>query len=457
MPRSNRVKDLEKRFSRHLESLLCPPFRLMVAVSGGSDSMGLLHLAARAREPLGLEVSVGFVNHGLRAAAAGEGALVARAAAELGVPMATALVPPEEARAALAAGSLQSWARERRYRLLGDMARERGMTHLATAHTCDDQAETLLLRTLRGCGLDGLVGIHPALEMAGVLLIRPLLELRREELREYLEHLGVFWAEDPSNQNPRFLRTRVRAELLPLMNAIQPETTRRLAALARDVKAVVDFLEPEMLKGAPLLENIALNHGIKVGYEVFRRFPEGLWGRIIRQAVRAVKGDLQRLERVHVEPIAALVRERRTTGALPLPGAITAYVDRGNLYLFSTPLPPAPEGCGRPVVSGPGVWRVRFDPLGAAAEVTARDASTVGGMVLRARRPGDRLLGSKRKLKAVLSRARVPRIYRDFMPVLALEDQVIAAPMVVPCRMAGVDVSWALDEASPCRDLEMRV
>jgi tRNA(Ile)-lysidine synthase len=175
---------------------------LALAVSGGADSMAMLELA---RAALPGRVIAATVDHRLRAAAAEEAAMVAAHCAAAGVPHATLTVaePP-------AGASLQARARDARYALLVGWARQAGAAALATAHQADDQAETFLMRAMRGAGLSGLAGIRRAQAMDGLPVIRPLLDWRRAELRATVRRAGVPFVDDPANADPRFDRTRVR-------------------------------------------------------------------------------------------------------------------------------------------------------------------------------------------------------------------------------------------------------
>ena len=196
--------------------------RVLVAVSGGLDSMVLLHALARLREPLGLELFGHGVDHGLRAEAAAELTLAERFAASLDVPFSRSelALPP--------GGNLQARARSARYAALRERARELSAALIATAHHADDRAETVLLRLLRGTSPRGL-GVLPARSDD---LVRPLIRARRRDLALHAERHGVPHSEDPSNKNPRFLRNRVRAELLPLLEELAPGAVDKLTALA---------------------------------------------------------------------------------------------------------------------------------------------------------------------------------------------------------------------------------
>ena len=199
---------LVERFTNDLDALAAPGARLGVAVSGGSDSLGLLALAAAARPGL---IEAATVDHGLRPEATAEAVMVADVCETLGVPHATLNVrwrdPPTTA--------IQERARRERYRLLGYWADERSREAIVTAHHADDQAETLLMRLARGAGVRGLAGMRPRsiVPGSGVRLLRPLLGWRREELEQVCAGAGLTPVADPSNDDPRFERVRMRAAI----------------------------------------------------------------------------------------------------------------------------------------------------------------------------------------------------------------------------------------------------
>ncbi|SIS56234.1 tRNA lysidine(34) synthetase TilS [Phaeovulum vinaykumarii] len=180
--------------------------RLAVAVSGGGDSMAALHLLA-ARHP----VRAVTLDHGLRPEAAAEAAQVARACADLGVPH-TVLRWTDRP----AGGNLMDAARRARLRLIGAWACAEGVTDVVLAHTADDQAETFLMRLGREAGLAGLAGMRPSWHEAGVRWHRPFLGVTRADLRIWARAQGIAWAEDPTNDNPAYLRARARRALRDL-------------------------------------------------------------------------------------------------------------------------------------------------------------------------------------------------------------------------------------------------
>lgn len=204
---------------------------VLAACSGGPDSMALVHGLARLRARVGFELAVGSVDHGLRPEAASELALVSALAARLDVPhhvVAVDIAP---------GGNLQSRARDARLGALARLAREIGARHVATGHTADDRAETLLMRLVRGTGVEGLGVLPPSacmplFDALDIALVRPLHRCRRADILTHLQRHAVTHAEDPSNRDARFLRARVRFEVLPALEALNPRVVDALCALA---------------------------------------------------------------------------------------------------------------------------------------------------------------------------------------------------------------------------------
>ena len=214
-----------------------PAAPLALAVSGGADSMAMLALAAEAMPGL---VMAATVDHELRAGAAAEAVMVAEHCAMLDIPHAT-LRPTTP----IAGASIQAQARTARYDLLAGWALSAGASQLATGHHADDQAETFLMRAARGCGLSGLAGVRPMTRIAGICIVRPLLEWRRAELRAIVRRRELAFVDDPTNVDDRHDRTRYRRllhdhEWLDVAGIARSGTY--LAEADTDMRAVVDWL-----------------------------------------------------------------------------------------------------------------------------------------------------------------------------------------------------------------------
>jgi tRNA(Ile)-lysidine synthase len=252
-----------------------------VAVSGGADSLALLHALRVLAGPRDWRLAVLTVDHGLRPGSAADAAFVADHAKALGLPARVLTLTPADLEAHRPAGP-EAAARAARYAALWPAADALGCRWLATGHTLDDQAETVLLQLLRGAGLDGLAGMS----VRSGRLLRPLLDVRRAQTRACCAAAGLPWREDPSNATDTPLRNRVRHHLLPLLEDLRPGATTtlaRTATLAADERAWLDPLvaatlatvegggEARLLLDADGLAGLPVALGRRVVREVARR------------------------------------------------------------------------------------------------------------------------------------------------------------------------------------------
>lgn len=240
----NPSPDLVARFHANLESLAGgAPAGLGLAVSGGPDSLALLLLASAAWPG---RVAAATVDHGLRAKSESEAAFVSDICSKLGVPHAIL-----EAKVDTDSASLQQSARNARYAALGLWLQETGIDFLATAHHADDQAETLMMRLLRGSGIAGLSGVRAKVPLPGsnstATLLRPLLGWSRAELRAIVYAAGIDPVEDPSNSDPRFDRSRIRA-LLANAPWIEAEPLARSAAALAEAEEAIGWAETRLFE-----------------------------------------------------------------------------------------------------------------------------------------------------------------------------------------------------------------
>lgn len=244
---------------------------VIVAVSGGGDSMALMHLLSELAPHLALNLRVASVDHGLRSESADEVRLVGAAAAQLGLPFTPIQLD-------LSGGAnVQARGRDARYQALHAKAKEHG-SKVALGHTLDDQAETVIGRILRGAGLRGLGGVQPQ-RIDGV--VRPLIDVRRDAVRAYLRAKGVSWVEDPSNELERFERVRIR-RVLATFEAEDPQVGLHLAELADDARDAHQALEEIAAAVGPELSSLAQVPSA-VRRVAIRRLAEAQLGRGVRR------------------------------------------------------------------------------------------------------------------------------------------------------------------------------
>ena len=402
---------------------------VLVGVSGGADSVALLHTLLAVRSRLSLTLHVLHVHHGLRPEADEEAAFVESLGRRLSVP-----VSVERVQVPSAPGeSLEAHARAERYAAFRKWAGALDASKIALAHTADDQAETVLMRLLEGAGPRGLAGIPPVRGR----FIRPLIEVRRGELETELERAGLSWVEDPSNRDLKFLRNRIRHDLLPfLAGAYNPKITEalcRAAALARALVQDVEALARQELDRLSEVEE----GGLVLSRAALRALQPGMGEEVLRQALislgergplrawaqRALRMPLQvdsprpiKLGGVWLEVSGDRVRlsrgktEALPETSLPVPGSITLaeVALRLEAREFERPAP------YRPPVDP---WTVAFD-RGALPPV----------LTVRSRLPGDRFHpfgapGAKR-LKTFLIDAKIPRWRRDRLPLLLANGEI---------------------------------
>jgi len=432
-----------------------------VAVSGGADSVALLLLLLELREKLGIVLSVVHFNHKLRGKASdADEAFVAKLAVKHGLEFHSASVYVAK-KAKKERANLEDTARRARYDYFRSLAESGVCGRIAVAHTADDQAETVLAHILRGTGLAGLGGIHPA---AGPV-IRPLLSVRRSELRGFLRARKQTWREDATNRDTERMRARIRRKLLPLLEKqFQPaivEHLTRLAELAREDEALLDALAEERARA--LVQKKDERARIAVN-DLFQPWKEkeintettedtektegtiALSRRIVRRTVESVKPRGGQLGAGHVEAVLQLARSGRSGSSLALPGGVEVRKERDALVFQAIE-----NSAVRTSQSTPREYEYKIDLARGDAEVNVAELGCVFRLrvidwppkrgenskdgavldrdrlrfpiVLRNWRPGDRLrpLGhrSAHKLKRLLNEKRVSRWERDGWPVLA--------------------------------------
>jgi tRNA(Ile)-lysidine synthase len=421
---SNRGRAFRERVAATIasRSLIARGQTVLVAISGGADSTALLHALWHLRARLRTQISACHVHHGLRGEEADADARHAAAfAASLGVPYVERRVDAAS-HAKERRLSLEAAARELRYARLEEAADEMRATCIATGHTADDQAETVLLNIIRGAGPAGLSGMPP---MRG-RVIRPLIDVTHAEVEAYCREEALAFRVDRSNLDPRFRRNRVRLEVIPLLAQLQPNVVSALCRLADVMRAEngyidsqVDWVEREIVREEGDRVLITLDGLVAAPLSVQRR--------IVRRAIARLSGSEADIELERVGAVLELAATGQTGSVIELPGGWQA--SRSYQDIVIGPLPPAAAPPGEWPLPVPGAVEIPAVGMAIRAEYSdevtvsddpglARiDAETVTPpLLVRTWRPGDRFrpLGMEEpvKLQDFFVNARVPRAER---------------------------------------------
>ncbi len=450
MSRDTLIRKVTDAIGAH--ALVRPGDHVLVAVSGGADSVALLAALDALRAAWSLRLTVWHLDHGLRALeSARDRDFVARLAATFGLPIIVerTRIPP--------GNNLEARARDARYGRLAVAARDAGCRRIAVGHTLTDQAETVLLRLLRGAGTRGLGGMAPR---RGAI-IRPLLECSREDIVAFLRSRGLSWVEDSSNGDERFARNRVRHRLLPALIALAgdhvPETLARTAVLLRADERFLDAVARRRLGGARRSPQLAVAR--------VRRLAPAIRARALRVWLAAARGSLRGIAWTHLHRLGKHL-DSTESGSLALPGGVVRY-ERGLLRWDAGSEPTAPfshsiESPGRVSrpdlgweldVSAPQPWTGTL-PADAWTAVFDR-ARLPCGLVVREARPGDRMrpigLGGHQKLHDLFINAKVGRSRRRAWPVLAAGTDVLWVPGLARSEFAAVGAATTHIVRAGCR------
>ncbi len=427
--------------------LLAPvPPQLLVAVSGGQDSVCLLHVLVQLREELNLKLHVAHLNHQLRGAdSEADAGYVARLAQQLGVP---ATIGQRDVKAYQAQHhlSLEEAAREVRYAFLAQVADSVETGCVAVGHTSDDHVETVLMHIIRGTGTRGLRGLQPSSQWpssdSNLKIIRPLLEVSRQETAAYCQSHQLVPREDVSNLSLSPLRNRIRLQLLPLLKGYNPRIIEALLRTARIADDDFAFLERE---SARWWGDIAQRHGeaIVLGKKKFLALPPALQRYLLRMAIEKLSGSLKDVEARHIEEIMSALN-KPAGRRLSLPGGLLLAIEYGQYFLGqnAVALSPFPvlgdeialETPGETVFPG---WCVRAAVVNREQLADEKDEFTayldldkIGGkLTVRRRRPGDRFqpLGMEKPkmLGEFMIAAKIPRAWRQRVPIVCSPQHIL--------------------------------
>lgn len=438
-------------------ALLHPGQSVLVAVSGGPDSVALLSILHGLAKAWKLSLSVVHCNYGLRGIESDEDAsFVAALCHRLNVPC---CIRPLHigVREAGASSSLQARARDLRYRLFRDLAGELQADRVALGHTADDQAETVLLRMLRGAGLRGLAGMPHTRER---LFVRPLLGATRREILSYLTAVGMSYRTDSSNAKSVYLRNRVRQEVLPVLESLTPAVTRLLARQADMLRAddqLLDHLAARCLRRVMQRSDPSK---IVLDRAAFRRQPTALQRRMLRLAIHALTPASAGLRSDQLLAMLASLATKRSGKAWTI-GQLVVTCDQGTVEVTlksERPLVSGPRGVfqGETTVTGSEVvtvvslpstasWPptgevIRLRPVTQARGLELLKAPSSAAalfdadhllfpLTIRSWRRGDwfvptGMAGRRKKLQDYFTDAKLSRSMREHIPLLLSQGQI---------------------------------
>jgi tRNA(Ile)-lysidine synthetase-like protein len=447
-----------------------PNDRVVIGVSGGADSLALMHLFAQSRSDLGIEPYVVHVNHGIRGDESdADAAFVSTSADHMGIQyrIMYADVPALAGKHKL---TLEEAARKARYSLLAQAADEIGARVIAVAHNADDQAETVLMHLLRGSGLAGLRGMLPVTPLseshllAGtsadhtpfLQIIRPLLDATRAEIEAYCAASGLHPRIDSTNADTTYTRNRIRHEVMPILKQISPSVIESIGRTAKIAAADYDLIQREAEETIPQIARKSTRHYIAFDLGNWNSLPFSIKREMIRQTVEMGAGSTENLTFDQIDRVIELASSRQIDAKVELAGGVVAHITRDALYLSDTldldsvlPKPNAPMIQAPIVLTEMGQyplpeskWRITLSEYEGARSgkawnklikeqwVQPFDADSLSfPLTLQPRRPDLKFYpqgaGGSQSLKEFMNKAHIPRALRDQLPILTHGDNVI--------------------------------
>jgi tRNA(Ile)-lysidine synthase len=466
--------------------LIAPGEIVVLGVSGGADSVCLLHVLTKWQKELGIKLHIAHLNHQLRGVESeADAEYVSNLADLLGIPI---TIDRQDVAAYRAERncSIEEAARELRYAFLARVAREVGAYRIAIGHTRDDQVETVLMHILRGTGITGLCGLAPCSPMAydsqrmswpasplslraealivaegkrsNLLVIRPLLDITREETASYCQEHQLDPRIDPSNLSLSFFRNRLRLQLLPLLRQYNPSIDRALLRLADIAKEDNAFIEQQ---ACGLWDEVARqeNDAIYLDRKQIAGLPIALQRHLLRVAVTKLVGDVRDIEASHIEAARSLLN-KPASKRISLPHGLICQGGYDEIVIASEawqsqlppcPFPPLPSEFplkvpGKTVFSGwkviASIVRERVDSPSSRGALSTGEGTCQSNFVahfdlhktgnelfVRQRRPGDRFqplgMNMPKKLHEFMVDAKIPRSWRGHIPIICSPQQII--------------------------------
>lgn len=466
--RQGRQEPLEQRVLHFIREhhLVPSQSHLLVAVSGGPDSVCLLHILVRLMEELGIRLHVAHLNHQLRGAEAeADAQYVSNLARRLGIP---ATIEQRDVKGYQKHKriSLEEAAREVRYTFLAQVAKAIGASRVAVGHTMDDHIETILMHLVRGTGTRGLRGLQPRAEWQSpensLTIIRPLLQVSREETASYCHRQKLMPRIDASNLSLSPLRNRIRHQLLPLLRSYNPQVTEALLRTAGIASDDLAFIDKE---GSQLWAKIAQRqeNTIILDKKGLLELPSALKRHLLRMSLEKLLGNVMDIEMRHIEEIMSALT-KPAGKRLSLPGGLTFCVEYDRYLIGKDPaaLSPFPILEGEFPLELPGKtmlpgWNIeasiidREQMAERGNKFTAYfDLDKTGDkLVVRSRQPGDWFqplgMSQPKKLNEFMIDAKIPQAWRRRIPLVCSPQHILWV------------VGWRIDDRVKVTDATRRI
>lgn len=419
---------LEKvRWTINTRQLLPADPHVLVAVSGGADSMAMLFALQALREAFKLTITAAHLDHSIRSDSRADAAFVRRMCATFNIPLWEERVDVPALRGS--SGNLEEIARDARHRFLEATAHHVGANAIALGHTRTDLVETLLLHLMRGAGPGGLRGLAASRPP----YIRPLIDCARQETRAFCRVHSIPFRDDPTNADTALRRNALRLEVLPHLERFNPRSEE---ALARAAELWGEAQESLLWAAQRGFERVVSPEGLDLG--ALEALPQSVQRLVLRHAAQKAMGERHTLTRAHVDALWRLTKKGR--GAAHLPGGLRAFAYRGTLRLELAPsgepyrevLPlqgelhlPEVGWCLNAAIVPPPVDLKTVDPFVMHADL----ASIQPPLVTRSREPGDRMrplgMPSPVKVTRLLSQAGIPRHNRASWPLVCDQQGIV--------------------------------
>jgi tRNA(Ile)-lysidine synthase len=434
--------------------LFPPESRLLLAVSGGADSLALLHLLAHARPHYPLELSAATLNHGLRPEAAEEVAFVQEMAAAWNVRCVAGKVSLDKATVGIEAA-----ARKARYDFLAEAAQSTKSEYILTAHQADDQTETILMHLLRGSGLQGLIGMRmlaPLPYHPDYQLIRPLLPFSRQSIEAYCAEHRLEARQDSSNFDTSYLRNAIRHEIVPRLRQVNPQLDAALARLGKIVEAEDAYMQ-EVFK-QHIQPQMNFSEQVRMPRKIFLSLHIAMQRRAILAALSHldVLPDFER-----IESAIELIQRGKLGAILEFSDAIQLRLDYEDLFIeaagaqYTAPDTPQNPYDSPLLLAIPSLIALENHVLSISNSPSPDDIArlavpTDAQILLRSRRDGDTfkplgMAGKRRKLKKWLIDRKIPQYLRDKIPLLEINEEIAA--VILP-HTWGISESFSVTPES---------